>query len=91
MESHRKGFFGRSAFNILGNSKKYISNHVVPDELGLLNRVILNVGELINRIEGIGVSDGGELVHFGPGALNVIDEHVELWPVDVGGDEDFGC
>lgn len=91
MESHRKRFFGRSAFNVLSNYKKYISNHVVPDELRLLNWVILNLGEFINRIEGIGVSDGGELVHFGPGAVNVIEIHVELWPVDVGGDEDFGC
>ena len=68
----------------------YVGNHVVPDEFRFFNGVILNLRKFINRVERVGVSDGGEFVHFGSGAFNIVNQHVELRFVDVSGDENFG-
>lgn len=42
----------------------YIGDHVVSDEVGFLDGVVLDVGELVDGVEGVGVADCCEFVHL---------------------------
>ncbi len=68
----------------------YVSNHIVPNEFWLFHRIILNLRELVNGIQRVGISDSGKLIQFGSGPLNIINGHAELLFVDLGRNEDPG-